>query len=305
MCELFMSGFLDYPKLIPGSKSYKINDSLGPYNQIIIRPPHWRYWSIFGRNTVRNVKLNNIGLPGNDINKDFTKCIFVLGSCIIQPVLKSGDSTAIAIFSSQMNKKEVNVINLGAGGNDPYILWHRSVFFSHFYNPDCVIVVIDQASFSFFLNRWQDGLHFEKQYTYPQELPERKLRRISAKPREHSAFINLLANSFLISKNKLTGRAEAMYGHSKSDIPTSNSWNKLESCIEHFSQTYSGKIIFISILPNAEENKVISQLCSKYKSDFYSNGRITQLTNTEFNKELGFLLTKSIINHFRNRESKR
>ena len=92
-------------------------------------------------------KRNNLGLPGLDA-KLTKKKIFVLGSSFIEASQVQPEKISVSVFQQLVEKNfpDFTVLNLGRKAHDLYDCWFRYNYYKRIYEPECVILIIDQRN---------------------------------------------------------------------------------------------------------------------------------------------------------------
>jgi hypothetical protein len=289
--ELFVRYIIGYPsygveKRILGVRS---SDN-GTQN---IYKAYSKYWSVEGGNNV--FQRNNLGLYGKDVDISKLKegCIFVLGSSFIEAMQIEPAKIATSIFFIKLlqsgNKHQV--INLGHSGQDPYDNYLRCLFYEKIYNPDKIIIVLNDT-YTQWLERHKDTLLFSERSNAGEEVKTFNFR-LQKFLRNNFYSCNLLAQYLKNNNEEFDQNATVNYikngqlnKTNRDEIPS-----KLFRCIYEFGRKYGKKFVCISIISNNTINKNLEKWCSDNSVNFYFNSNINipknQLNNSGHLNENG------------------
>ncbi len=297
--ELFTYYVIGYPKYVPGSYKYIINNKLGQYNILTVHSPRYTTSNVEGGYKV--IQLNNCGLPGLDINIDNNnKNIILLGDSFVEAFQYDADLTSAGILQKRLQLLDPNyqIINLGASGHDPYVLWHRMNYYEKKYKPYLVILVWESFErLNYYLSRWNiEDMDYNVPVPYVR-INDTSFKLLIDNVREKSAFINIGSSLLKNMKrhSELTnGNEQIVYYDSYK-----TTYDKLCSILLKYKYQYGNKFIFVSIMRDCPYEADLKKYCEENKIAYYQDINIMKSINLingsghfnkDGNRQLGFLL---------------
>lgn len=172
LAELFVSLIVGYPAY--GVKM-KLSGIRGLDEAVNVFRPYSRYWTVEGGNRV--YRRNNLGLPGVDIRASGeAKYVFVLGDSFVEAYQVAPERIATSVLQSRLagRRPEVQVLNLGISGHDPYDLYWRAGYYEREFEPARVCLVIEKANTAE-LGRQRRPLNFDPGAFTPRPLKSKKV----------------------------------------------------------------------------------------------------------------------------------
>jgi hypothetical protein len=299
--EFFVAEIIGYPTFGVDKKA-KISDNQAYQN---LFKPFSEYWNVEGGNNV--FKRNNLGFPGTDVklSKDSGN-IIVLGSSFVEAYQINPNQIATSIFQNIIRKdfSDLQVVNLGASGHDPYDSWLRIQYFKRNIKSDYVILVI-QNTYEKWFKRHKQPLNFN-----PDNLgliKKSRLNKYNLLLRNNSHFVSLLAQGM---KQKNAGGSNSnKTEHTDKVDSVMRVPKELTECLKQYKSEYGDKFILVSIINNDKINSQLEQFCSEnkicyddipmIKPEFMINGG--GHLNEKGNKVLGEFLYETFIEKFETR----
>ncbi|PKN80260.1 MAG: hypothetical protein CVU48_02645 [Candidatus Cloacimonetes bacterium HGW-Cloacimonetes-1] len=297
--ELTVRYVIGYPSYTPGNRQYISSDHLKDYRTITWKAPYSKFWSVEGGNQV--FRYNNIGLPGSDIDTNFDKSIFLLGDSFIEALQVPNTNTASAVFQDNLiaNNRSFNVLNLGSSAHDPFVLWHRSMFFAQHFRPSTVILVSESYStMMLYLKRHTLPLRFYTHDSFGSIIPPNMRKIYIDRVRSLSAFLTLCT----VFKDKRDDTLKQV-DDSIAKIPSNpDSISLLFECLEQFDETYGDKFVFVSLMNDNPHEKELAEFCTNQGIKYFQNNQIMKPYNQIHgeghlneigNRQLGVYLSKT------------
>lgn len=270
LVEIYLFNIAQYPRYPLHNKQFFLDSDLGPYSTLKWFGPYNSFFSVEGG--LERVSYNNIGLPGLDIDlaSDSPK-VFLLGDSFIEARQFDGSEIASGILQKELDKRKLsyNVINLGASGHDPYVLWYRSSFFDDHIKPDKAILVYESFErLRYYFNRWHPPLRFSLGRDFGKELPFSMRQQVTGFLRSRSSLLNLLA--------ALTGdidkgddpEAEEVDMILKYDSE-SEAFAKLLECLQAYKGKYAENFCFVSLMQDCPYDFELKQSCEELGIEFH------------------------------------
>jgi predicted transcriptional regulator len=245
-----------------------------------INLPYAKYWDVEGGNHL--YKLNNVGLPGEDINiKAGGINIFILGTSYIEAKQTPPSDMATSVFQKLLRKQsdKYQVINLGTSADDAYDSYFRAAYFEKSINPDYVVLLIDELH-PYYFKRHPHPLSFQIPANFGTE-NNSFVNKTNIFFRNHFALINIIAHTLKLSsesseKNTPLEKKTSDIKIKKSEIEISPD---LFLCIKEFKNKYKENFLCLSIIDNDTINQSLNTFCSDNEINFDYN-----CINTKSNK---------------------
>ena len=299
--ELVVKYVYKYPNYVKGTR-YFVQNPLGSsaLKRLTWRPPGFKIMNVEGGNIV--VKLNNLGFPGIDVKlTKKTKFIHVMGSSFVEALQVVPQKCATSILQQKLKIQDENleVLNLGYSSNDTFNSWFRSYFFSQYYKPEYILVVLESQSYEW-LNRYTSPLEFDLSSHFGEEIKERGLKKIVREVGNYSAFLNLITEGIRIQMSRMKKRNSGIKNETKKTEQREDELNpKLLQALSEYKEICPN-IVVVSIIPSIDINFQLNQFCIEEGIFFSADENIlTQKNrlshglghlNEAGNKELGILL---------------
>jgi len=255
--ELFVRFIIGYPKY-GLEKKVKIRD----ISWSNIWKPYSKYWNVECGNRV--FKRNNLGLPGVDVNisKD-SKYIFILGSSFVEALQVPPEKMATSILQQKLNIKnsEYQVLNIAYSGDDPYDSFRRLEYFSNFYQPESIILVIDKTNAKWF-KRHKKPLDFFFDNDFGRVKVGVKTK-INLFFRNHSSFISIFANGLKSVQQKKGNENKKTKVILEDHVP-----EEMYITLKKYKEKYQDSFFCLSIMDNKIVNQEMEQFCLKNNINF-------------------------------------
>ncbi len=302
--EVITRSLIGYPAY-SNEKLYWLNKEISTHSTESVMP-HKRIWSVEGGITV--TELNNLGLPGNDVDTNNSKYIFILGNSFVESAQMQQNKTSTAILQDMLKKSnnDYQVLNLGKSAADLYTLFFRSIFYSRNYEPEIVIYVVESLErMKHYFERHEGRFNFEIPEYLGSEYPIGSLKKIRDKLRIISAYANLVYNSFEYFRSDKINSYEQNSTENEINKENVNNEdlsvfiNQMKDCLTNYKKYYRNKFKIVSICSTNEENKIIKEISKELDIDSYLNTTVLNNNNQiksyghlneSGNKELGIFL---------------
>jgi len=245
-------------------------------------------------------KKNNYGLPGLDISDTGKKNIIVLGNSYLESRATPPPLLATSVFMRLIQAKYPNkyqVVNLGLGGQTPYLGLYRLKFWSKKIKPDYVLLVLEGHMLGN-IERFADST-FAINQMFGSPITDLKLSMLSSIC-AFSAFANVIRCGIKYAKNvnNQTNENDSKFSEKSSTDIDKVTYNKMLSAILEYNKQYGDRFLLFSLLDSKWNEQFYSE-CTKNSIRFSSNSRIRKMPdfhmkkghfNNEGNKELGYEL---------------
>lgn len=244
--ELILQCIIGFPTY--GAKAKIIGISKYIHSSVVYRP-YTTYWSTEAGNKIR--RRNNVGLTGNDIRLcPSSKYIYVLGNSYIEATAMNNEDVATSVFQEMIKERDPDfqVVNLGMGGGDPHTLYLRSRYFSRFFPPRFIILVLNKE-YDIFLNL--EPRDFLLPPDFGREDRSKK-NLVFNLLRNYSSFFQMLAQ-YIHSQSpaeEKVGEMNRALGVMAGKQIEEKKAKGLEMCIGFFRKQYEGR--FLCMLVDAE-----------------------------------------------------
>ncbi len=259
--------------------------------------PNSPYWVVEGGNHV--YYRNNLGLPGTDIRvADSQKFIFILGSSFMEAYQMPPGKMASSLFFSSIQKADpdLQVLDLGSSGHDPYDSYFRALYFTRSYKPDKIILLLDNI-YSDWMKRHRHPLDFEPSSEFGRE-DNRFTTRISTLMRNNFSILDLFIRAVSKKNNEDPGESPR-----QTDVQAANTGiPDMQTCLQHYASKYGADFTCLSIIPDTTINRNLASFCKTLNINFrfdpcilIPENRINQNghLNEKGNYELGKFITGS------------
>ncbi|MBN2830242.1 MAG: hypothetical protein JXR56_07975 [Candidatus Cloacimonetes bacterium] len=301
LAELSVRYVFNYPNYVKGTRYFTQNPNAETkLKKITWRPPGFKVFNVEGGNIV--VKLNNLGFPGIDVKQsEDSKYIHVVGSSFTEALQVAPQNCATSVFQSKLNSLNDNlqVLNLGYSGNDIYLSWFRSMFFSKQFPPDFVIIILESQNEEW-LNRYPDQLDFTIPENFGAEIKDKGVKKIVRAISNYSYMFNLLSEGF----KKFDLSPDNAKNEVKSEFTANDITNRVNPKILQALQNYRRicpNILLVSVITNNYINSELKSFCQENGLQFASDTTIldkvnrlskgTGHLNINGNRKLGLLLS--------------
>lgn len=241
--------------------------------------PYSKYFNVEGGN--RTFKRNNIGLPGTDIMlSDSARYIYLLGSSFVEARQVQQEIMASSVFARQIQSFDQTnqVLNLGVASYDPYDCYFRARYFAERYSPELVFLILE-SDFSYYFPRHRHPLDFTQPMNFG-KVDNRLATLAQIYVRNHSAFVNLFAQSIKVSAKKT--RNDILSAKRKRPVPSLN--DDLRQCLLMFQKAFGTRFICISVSNCTSFNHQVAAYC-KEQIIHYSYNDIIGRNENRFNGE--------------------
>lgn len=212
---------------------------------------------IFNVETMSYTNLNNVGLPGSDIDPS-DEVIYVLGSSYIEALQYDPQHIATSIFQNKLKQDGFgnSVYNLGDSGASPYDSYFLLEYYKRVFrkDPHCVILVIN-SDYQSWLQRPPKPLTF----SIPRDfgIVDRRLQPVIVnRLLGSSSLAHLLYESHRQHKNR--ARSGELDSNEDDHSPVLS--HDLETCIIEFAKKYP-RFSVVSIVNSKVFNDSLSQFC--------------------------------------------
>lgn len=267
--EIVLRDIAQYPRYPGKTRQFYLDSDLGPYSILKWHGPYNSFFSVEGG--LERVSYNNIGLPGVDIDlASVSPKIFLLGDSFIEARQYDGSEIASGILQEELEKRKLkySVVNLGASGHDPYVLWYRSSFFEDIIKPEKTILVYESFErLRYYFNRWNKPLLFSFEKDFGKELPFSFYKKVTDFLRSKSSFLNLLTN--LSSENKKAEDQDSEQDKiaTKYDSET-ETFAKLLECLQEYKEKYAESFCFVSLMQDCPYDFELEKYCTELGIEF-------------------------------------
>lgn len=283
VAEIIIACIVGYPKFF-FYKSVLLSNNLGNFKYLSLKEPYTEFWNVEGGNKV--YKLNNIGLPGSDVNiKNGNKYIYISGDSYIEAAQLQNQKIASAVLQNNLllSGRNEQVINIGAATMDIYTSWFKVKYFEKKYPPDLIIYVVEDLNFlNKSLQRFSKPLDFSIPDEFGTELKKNFFIKTSEFIRSKSSLINLVLRAASEAAQRNSEEKNAVIDFNNKNInyyfDIFQSGN-LMKCFSVFNKEYKTKFLLISIVPDAETNKKLKEFCSSNGIAFKHNENILSPCN--------------------------
>ena len=289
----------------PVTRIFWVSDNLGRFGRIHWSVPYAPFWNVEAGNRVFH--FNNIGLPGCDVQSaPETQYIFLLGSSWVEALQVPADLTASSVLQARLGAaaSRLQVLNLGASGVDPYVAWLRSRFFATRFQPARVVLVLEEFH-TRWLGRHPQPLDFQLSSRFGFEEVRTGSRRAFTELREHSAFVNLVANG---REGPPTDESpqESLPMTDPAPRPPERMSADLQETLRRFHQDYGDRFLLLSLLVDAEQSRELEAFCIAEGLRLVAAPEVmapvnrfdgTGHLNERGNRELGEVLHAAIVAH--------
>lgn len=288
--ELFIRFVIGYPV---SGELIKVIGISGYNSYGKLYKPYSKYWNVEGGDKV--FERNNVGLPGSDvIITDSTDYVLILGSSVVEAQQVPRNQMATSVLQSMLEKKhnQCQVINLGTSGINPYQQWFRMGYFENLYEPNMVIMILDEHSYEYLSKVKIKNFNFPNQFGEKYEI--NLIKQITNFLKNNFSTFNIFLQNIY---NLLPKPKQSIKEYTEYDVDIS--LTKLEICISEFQKKYKKRFILVSTLNDKPINSQIKKICINKKIIFFSDDSIqkpknrfnnTGHLNMQGNKELGVLL---------------
>lgn len=257
--ELFVKYIIGYPSLGLEKELYGIRSSQGGWQKIYF--PYSKYWNVEGGNITE--KYNNWGLPGEDIIKDTSKVIFLLGDSFMECLQMKKNDMASSVFQRMLQNDDVrySVINLSASGHDVYDLYLRKSYYSKIVKPEYIMLVLHSANTNWLLR------HHKIDFVLNPDVGKEKksfIFLLQKCARNSLSSVNLYVQSFKNADPSLMKRTGDLNLEYNENINTPlPDYSLLDKVLLKYSEEYGGRFILLSVTPDKNLNFHLFELHQK------------------------------------------
>jgi hypothetical protein len=302
--ELVVRFGVRYPPR-PERRNFRMKDGLGLFSVLQWDAPHSGFWNVEAGNKVYH--YNNLGLPGGDVRTDASaQYVFLLGSSWVEAMQMPPGKTAGAILQARLAARgdRQQVLNLGSSGIDPYVAWFRCHFFALHYPPVRVVLVLESLHTRWLL-RHPHPLDFTLPAYFGTEQARTGVRRIVARLRGLSSFVNLLTNGAPrdLGREAAASLEGAPAPGSAADADTLRMSTDLKQCLREFQRDYGDRFLLVSLLDHVDQRRELADFCGaeglalvpaptllRSENRFKGTGHL----NERGNQELGAFLDEAL-----------
>ena len=268
--EIIVDKIVGYPKKI-GQRKYTYATHI--YNNEILKwkDPYTKYWTVEGNNKV--YRYNNLGFPGSDLYiNDSSKFIFMLGDSFLEALQVNPDKMAVSVFTNLLKGTDIKPVNLGSSNNDPYILWFRANFYEKFFKPDYVCLFV--TCFEILDLNFQTHkppFDFSIPDNFGSVITESPAERFANIFRNNTALINLIANGSGYTNPRTTKLVQDSTGK----VDFNKDVVLLRECLVKYKEKYGSKFFVVSIEPDEDNNKLLSDVCAGLNINYLRKNLLT------------------------------
>jgi hypothetical protein len=271
------------------------------------RPPGFKFFDPEGGNVI--AIHNNIGLPGTDVVvSDKSNYILMVGSSFMEAREVGPEKKASGILQKEISLKDQSyqVVNLGTAGNDLFINWFRVKFFSRYFPPKIIVILVESQSESW-LERYT-RFDYDLPENFGTQLTLRNLKYYIRAINSYSLW-SLLITEAMLKGDTFTSAMRKDFNNSKDRIESNKTdlSDSLLCCLAKYSELCP-KILVVSINKDKASNERMREFCMDKGIAFISDETIMSEENRFFhgqghlnengNHKLGHLISESIIRSF-------